>query len=288
MYKLAKKNALLIINYPSTSGLFLIVFALLLRIPYVVEVASDADTYREKPFGWLVEIASNVLGRICVPKAIGALYVAQFLRDKWACDNGLVLSNVHIEEIGKRRIFDSQKDQLRIATVGAVSYRKGIDIIIDELGSLSCRQKIELHIVGPIIDEGLKRRINDLMLPNVVVICHGILKKSDVLTLLDEADLYIQASRSEGLPRSLIEAMSRGLPVICSNLPGVKGLVDEEFQFTLGKKTSLRDLLARVLESSTTMNMMSMRSIEVSRDFHIEISRQKRLKFYKKCKSLIP
>lgn len=285
LYRLLKDDALLIINYPSSTGLFLILFAYLFKFPYVVEVASDSDTYREKRFGLLVEILSNLIGKLCVPKAVGALYVAQFLRDKWSCDNGLILSNVHIEEIGNVKSFKLEKNKYKITTVGAISYRKGIDIIIDEFASLNPTHKIELNIVGPVIDKGLKQQIDNISIPNVDIICHGILKKDEVLALLDNSDLYLQASRSEGLPRSVIEAMSRGVPVVCSNLPGLKGIVDDQFQFKLNHKGDLRNILKNLLSRPDILDRLSLHSIKVSKDFCIEISRKKRLEFYQGCRA---
>lgn len=285
LYRLLKDDALLIINYPSSTGLFLILFAYLFKLPYVVEVASDSDTYREKRFGLLVQILSNLIGKLCVPKASGALYVAQFLRDKWSCDNGLILSNVHIEEIGNVKSFRDEKDKFKITTVGAISYRKGIDIIIDEFARLNITRKIELNIVGPVIDKGLKQRIDNILIPNVDIICHGILKKDEVFALLDISDLYLQASRSEGLPRSVIEAMSRGVPVVSSNLPGLKGIVDDQFQFKLNHKGGLSNILKNLLSKPDILERMSLRSIAVSNGFRIEISRKKRLEFYQGCRA---
>ena len=287
LYRLLKEDSLLIINYPSSTGLFLILFAYLFNFPYVVEVASNFDTYREKRFGFVVGIFLNLIGKLCIPNAIGALYVAQFLRDQWNCDNGLILSNVHIDEIGNTKSFQPHMDKFKITTVGAISYRKGIDIIIDEFANLNPAYKIELNIVGPIIDKRLKYQIDNTSLNNIDIVCHGILKKDEVIALLDNSDLYIQASRSEGLPRSIIEAMSRGLPVVCSNLPGIRGIVDEQFQFKLEQKGSLMNIVKNLLSRPDILNRMSVTSINLSKSFYIEITRQKRLEFYKHCKELM-
>ncbi|WP_345867280.1 glycosyltransferase family 4 protein [Shewanella algae] len=287
LYEFLKNDALLIINYPSSTGLFLILFAYFFNLPYVVEVASDSDQYREKKFGIVVDVVSNFLGKICIPKAVGALYVAQFLKDKWNCSNGEIVSNVHIEEISSAKTFESKKDKYVITTVGAISYRKGIDIIIDEFESLSCDYKIELNIIGPVIDEGLKQRIDMLKIHNIDIICHGILKRDEVINILDRTDLYIQASRSEGLPRSVIEAMSRGVPVVSSNLPGLKGIVEDEFQFKLNQKGSLKAIVSEVLSSNEILNKMSVSSVAVASNFHIDFTRMKRKEFYTNCKSRI-
>ncbi|MFA0006066.1 glycosyltransferase family 4 protein [Vibrio splendidus] len=287
LYKVLKDDALLIINYPSSTGLFLILFAYLFKLPYVVEVASDSDQYREKRFGVLVDIASNVLGKICIPKSVGALYVAQFLKDKWDCKNGLILSNVHIDEVSSVKVFEDNRYKFIITTVGAISYRKGIDIIIDELSKFDSRYSIELNIVGPVIDEGLKKTIDSFDADNVKINCLGILKRDRIIDLLNCSDIYIQASRSEGLPRSVIEAMSRGLPVISSNLPGLKGIVDEKYQFNLGVKGHLNDILTTVLSDYTILNEMSISSIKVSQSFHIDVTRIKRKEFYSNCRKLI-
>ncbi len=287
LYKLLKDDALLIINYPSSTGLFLIFFAYLFNLPYVVEVASDSDQYREKKFGIVVDIVSNLLGKICIPKAVGALYVAQFLKDKWNCNNGDIVSNVHIEEISSAKKFQLKKEKYVITTVGAISYRKGIDIIIDEFVDLSSRHEIELNIIGPVIDEGLKQRIDKLKIHNVDIICHGILKRDEVISILDSTDLYIQASRSEGLPRSVIEAMSRGVPVVSSNLPGLRGIVEEQFQFKLNQDGSLKKIVNLVLSSNEILNKMSVSSVRVASNFHIDFTRMKRKEFYLNCKKYI-
>lgn len=284
LYKLLKDDNLLIINYPSSTGLFLILFSWLFSLNYVVEVASDSDTYREKRFGLLVQILSDLIGRICVPKALGALYVAQFLRDKWHNANGIVLSNVHLDSISTPRLFKSLDKKITITTVGAISYRKGIDVIVRECSILNGLQKVELNIVGPVIDNRLKELIDSISVKNLEITCYGILSKGDIISILDRSDLYVQASRSEGLPRSVLEAMSRGVPVVSSKLPGLRGIIPDDYQFDINKTGELRDMIQSIAADPDLSNAMSELSIEVSKKFHIDITREIRESFYQTCK----
>jgi len=50
-----------------------------------------------------------------------------------------------------------------------------------------------------------------------------------ISNLLDRADFYISPSRQEGLPRSVIEAMARGLPCLVSNVGGTNELLPARF-----------------------------------------------------------
>jgi glycosyltransferase involved in cell wall biosynthesis len=51
--------------------------------------------------------------------------------------------------------------------------------------------------------------------------------RNDVCAVLRGADVYVLASNWEGLPRSILEAMSVGLPVVASDVGGVSEVVRE-------------------------------------------------------------
>jgi len=52
--------------------------------------------------------------------------------------------------------------------------------------------------------------------------------RSDVNRLLSAADLFVLYSDTEGMPVSLMEAMSAGLPCVASNLEGIAQLIPDE------------------------------------------------------------
>ena len=58
---------------------------------------------------------------------------------------------------------------------------------------------------------------------------------------LDRLDIYAQPSLTEGLPRALIEAMSRGLPATASNVGGIPELLGEEYLFRPGDAIGLAE-----------------------------------------------
>ena len=52
-------------------------------------------------------------------------------------------------------------------------------------------------------------------------------EEKDVYPYLLEADLYVSASRSEGLPFNLLEAMEVGLPILASRVKGQEDLLGD-------------------------------------------------------------
>ena len=60
----------------------------------------------------------------------------------------------------------------------------------------------------------------------------GSMTHEQVFEWLDTIDIYVQPSRQEGLPRALIEAMSRGLPSIGAHTGGIPELIIPERVFS--------------------------------------------------------
>ena len=49
----------------------------------------------------------------------------------------------------------------------------------------------------------------------------------EIPDLLHRADIYVQPSRQEGLPNSVLEAMAMGLPIVATRISGNEDLVAE-------------------------------------------------------------
>lgn len=54
----------------------------------------------------------------------------------------------------------------------------------------------------------------------------GEFKHDDVQKWFETIDIYVHPSRSEGLPRTILEAMTKAVPCICSSVGGIPELID--------------------------------------------------------------
>lgn len=102
------------------------------------------------------------------------------------------------------------------------------------------------------------------------VVFEGTLPAGEpVLQWLDEVDIYLQPSLREGVPRALIEAMSRGCPAIASDIAGIPELLPTEVLHSAGDV----ERLAALIEASIAPEFMkkyAVRNWERAKDFTSE------------------
>lgn len=176
-------------------------------------------------------------------------------------------------------------EPLRICFVGAMSQsykspdilissisnciKKGINLELVLLGDGVCRPKFEEHAKML----GVEDRVH--FLGNVPA-------GQAVYDQLDEADVFVLPSRTEGLPRSVIEAMARGLPCIASNVGGIPELLEKEEMFTLGKVEPLAKKIEEVINDRAKLKQMAERNLEKAHEYCIDVLNERRQKFYQK------
>jgi glycosyltransferase involved in cell wall biosynthesis len=101
-----------------------------------------------------------------------------------------------------------------------------------------------------------------------------------VRRMLDAADMFVLPSRTEGLPRALIEAMARGLPCVATDVGGIPELLVSEDLVPAGDAMSLAAKLMSVLGNPQRRAAMSARNLEKAREFHYDALSLKRRDFY--------
>ena len=126
-----------------------------------------------------------------------------------------------------------------IFTLGRFVGEKGFDLLINAFVRL-VNDDIKLVIAGDSDHETTySRQLKDLALKNGVILT-GFIRGEKLQQLFTHARVFVLPSFHEGLPISLLEAMSYELPVIVSDIPANKQIdIPLERFFTSGDEKSL-------------------------------------------------
>lgn len=239
-----KKVDFAIIRLPSFIGQLTAKIARKLHKPYLVEVVGcpwdSLWNYGLK--GKLVAPWMTWSMKQQVKQADYAIYVtSRFLQGRYPTDGtGIGCSDVQIntvtDEILQHRLekIHSENKRFVLGTTAAVNVPyKGHQYVIEALGELK-KQGIT-HFTYQMVGDGDQSRLRQVIADNGVedqVEFLGAMTHDKVFQWLDTIDIYIQPSRQEGLPRALIEAMSRGLPAIGAATGGIPELILPECIFS--------------------------------------------------------
>ncbi len=120
------------------------------------------------------------------------------------------------------------KDEILCSFVGELSRRKNQIFLIRAVATLRGEGiPVKLLLPGEGSErETLEAEIDRLGLGGIVFLPGNL---EPIHPYLAVTDIYVSASRSEGLPFNVMEAMSLGLPVLMSDVKGQKDLHQNEF-----------------------------------------------------------
>jgi glycosyltransferase involved in cell wall biosynthesis len=117
------------------------------------------------------------------------------------------------------------------------------------------------------------------------VIVTGEVHMNKVRKYLMASDIFVFPSKLEGSPNSVLEAMSVGLPVICSNIPNHKEMITHGRNGFLFKGTKdLVRLVKRIMSDRILAKTIGQNEIEFIKDRHdIKSVAEKYIRLYRRC-----
>ncbi|MGM9699487.1 MAG: glycosyltransferase family 4 protein [Prevotella sp.] len=154
--------------------------------------------------------------------------------------------------------------------VGRLEHQKGFDIMIN------CWQKVamqypdwQLHIYGEgAMREQLQQQINTLNLQDKVRLCG---RNDNIMEVYSNYSLHLMTSRYEGLPMTLIEAQSCGLPSVVFNFKyGATDVVRSGHNGIVVKQNDcglMSDAIAKMLSSEALRKEYGTNALSIGRRY---------------------
>lgn len=284
------KAQAVIIRAPSGSGYIAAKYCSAHGIPYLAEaVGCPWDSLWNHSLRGKV-LAPFVRSQMCfiMKHAAYAVYVTDsFLQARYPTNgNSSAISDVELQpaddHVLERRLehIRSHSGKLLIGTAAAVHVPfKGQRFVIRALAKLKSQgfTNYEYHLAGGGDKSALSALAQKLGVEDQVIF-DGLLPHDEICTWMDRLDIYIQPSKQEGMPRALIEAMSRGLPSMGSKIGGIPELLGASFIFPCGDISAIAKKL-KVL-TPKYLEKAAKRNFNYAKRFDKNILEKKRFDFY--------
>ena len=285
------KKADCIVIRMSLLGALGVYYARKYKKPYLVEmVACPWDSlWNHSVKGKILAPFMTVLTKYVCKRAPYVLYVTnEFLQRRYpsrqhsiGCSD-VELTNIDDNAIEKRLSVIAGLQgvsSLRIGTVANVAVRyKDQELVIRSLKKLNEHGiHCDYYLIGGGSPEYLKQVANQ---EGVSAQVHfiGPVPHEEIFGYVDKLDLYVQPSLQEGLPRAVIEAMSRGCPVIGSSAGGIPELIDQDCVFEKGNRESLVTTVLGL--SKEKMRRMASHNFAKSKEYDKALLDSRREQFY--------
>ena len=240
IYKLGKNKDLIFVNGLGTEATIANIFLNKKIIRKIVgdpvwerayskaKISESFDEFQVKNYGFSISLQKKVRS-FSIKKSDIVVTPSQHLKNfilNLGFKNKIEIINngVFIPE-ENTNIFTN--DQINITIVSRLVSHKNIKKIIRAISDLN-DPLIYLNIIGdgPELNQLQKISLESNNKDNIIF--HGKLNRDDINHIFLKSDIYIQASNYEGLPHSLLEAMSYGIPVLCTPVGECKEILGNE------------------------------------------------------------
>ena len=131
-------------------------------------------------------------------------------------------SVLNVDKSKKRKELGILENEIALLSVGELSKRKNHEVVIKALAKLNNTNIVYIICGQGDLEKYLKNKAKEL---NVNVKFLGF--RNDISEISLAVDVFVFPSLQEGLPVALMEAMSAGLPIICSNIRGNTDLIED-------------------------------------------------------------
>ena len=165
---------------------------------------------------------------------------------------------------GAQRLQVEQKSQVTVMYVGRLQTVKGLAVLLQAWQAVVNRVDARLVLIG----EGPMRTELATMIERLGLSASVEMpgRSTDIPGVLRQAQIYVQPSFQEGLPNSVLEAMTAGLPIVATRVSGNEDLVRDGVNGLLvppRQSAELADALIRLIGDAQAAKRMGIASREI-------------------------
>ncbi|MBC2748652.1 MAG: glycosyltransferase family 4 protein [ANME-2 cluster archaeon] len=147
----------------------------------------------------------------------------------------------------------STSDKKQLLWIGRFANGKGVDYLIDAFKLLKSKHpNLSLTMVGRGPEkERIEKIISDLELDTSITM-KDFIPNSDLVQLYHNSSVFLLPSLEEGVPRTILEAMSCEIPVVCSELPQLVDIVNNcGFLVPTKDPRAIADKVSKIITDNT-------------------------------------
>jgi len=177
--------------------------------------------------------------------------------DKYNHKFKTLYTGYEFDEFSDEKLEISKEDNINIGLVGSVTPRKGYKEAIEAFKEID-KQKVRLNFYGSVSEgyEDYKKELDSMIDKYNLkdkVIWHGFVE--NVKEAYKNIDITILPSKSEGLPRVVIESLANGIPVVATDVGGVKEIITDEYLGYVAEDVSnIKDGIDMIIENEQYKN----------------------------------
>ncbi len=265
--------------------------------PYGVEIVGDpfdvlapgALRHPLRPFlRWRIP---RDLRRL-VQRAVAAAYVTQHtLQRRYPIGTGAFATHYSSIELRQgcfanspRTYCSKPKRRIRLISAGSLEQMyKAPDTLIRAVAQCA-RSGVDVELVWA-GDGRLRTAVETLAestgCPDRFRFVGNLPGASAVRQEFDRADMFVLVSRTEGLPRAMIEAMARGLPCLGSTAGGIPELLPADCLVPPNDIEALAAKIAEFCRDRERMESHSKRNLRKAREYQDDVLSERRVEFYR-------